>query len=303
MAIFGVIPILVVAEPLTFLHRRGVFLGGMSKASYDRVINIVVGPLLAAGVVASVMLARRYVDRRPLADLGVRVDRAWWRGLGLGAGVGAAVMAMVFAIEWMLGWVTVSGTLIVNASGVSLTLALSFSAVKVLCVGTYEEFLSRGYHLRTIAEATTPTSGVLLSSAIFAALHLGNDNASVLSTIGLFVNALLFAAAVLLTGRLSTAIGAHITWNFFQGAVFGFPVSGDKEGASLIGITQRGPDVFTGGAFGPEAGIIGVFASVLGIVILAAWTRRVPTNAARWRVVVRAIRRASRALPIASADS
>jgi len=82
------------------------------------------------------------------------------------------------------------------------------------------------------------------------------------------VNGLLFAAAVLATGRLSTAIGLHISWNFFEGVVFGFPVSGDKEGASLIGIHQLGPPIVTGGAFGPEAGVIGIAASLLGIVAL-----------------------------------
>ena len=47
-----------------------------------------------------------------------------------------------------------------------------------------------------------------------------------MSVLGLFVNALLFAVSVLLTRRLSTAIGLHMAWNLFQGLVFGFPVSG-----------------------------------------------------------------------------
>jgi hypothetical protein len=108
---------------------------------------------------------------------------------------------------------------------------------------------------------------------VFALLHLTNDNAGVLSTAGLFVNALLFAAAVLVTRRLSTAIGLHIAWNFAQGAVFGFPVSGDKEGASLIGIHQGGATLITGGAFGPEAGLVGIAASLTGIGVLLIWAR------------------------------
>jgi hypothetical protein len=87
------------------------------------------------------------------------------------------------------------------------------------------------------------------------------------------VNALFFATAVRVTGRLSTAIGAHIAWNFVQGAVFGFPVSGDKEGASLIGIAQAGPELLTGGAFGPEAGLLGAVASAAGIAFMLAWRR------------------------------
>lgn len=85
------------------------------------------------------------------------------------------------------------------------------------------------------------------------------------------VNALLFVAAFLATGRLSTAIGLHIAWNLFEGAVFGFPVSGDKEGASLVAIHQLGPPLVTGGAFGPEAGLSGIAASLLGIAVFMAW--------------------------------
>jgi len=83
------------------------------------------------------------------------------------------------------------------------------------------------------------------------------------------------------TGRLSTAIGLHVTWNLCQGAVFGFPVSGDKEGASLLGIQQGGPTLMTGGAFGPEAGLMGVLASLAGIVLLLLWSSRARE---RWTV-------------------
>lgn len=101
--------------------------------------------------------------------------------------------------------------------------------MKVVCVGIYEEFVARGYLLRNIADASNMTTAVIISSLVFALLHLPNDNASTLSTVGLFINALFFAAALLTTGRLSAAIGAHISWNLFEGAVLGFPVSGDKK--------------------------------------------------------------------------
>jgi hypothetical protein len=83
---------------------------------------------------------------------------------------------------------------------------------------------------------------------------------------------LFFAAGYLLTGRLSTAIALHAVWNFFEGGVFGFPVSGDKEGSSLILIAQSGPAWMTGGDYGPEGGLIGVGASLAGIVLLVCAT-------------------------------
>jgi membrane protease YdiL (CAAX protease family) len=265
------VPIVVIAEPLTALHRRGLFLRSYDHDAYDRVINMIVGPPLTAAVVGSVVMARRWLDHGRLEDLGVRLDRSWWSGLALGLGLGTALMALVFVLEYLLGWITVTGILVSNVTGVSVAFALSFSAVKVLCVGTYEEFVSRGYQLRNLTEGLTLRWGIAISSAVFAVLHVTNDNASVLSTTGLFVNSLLLATAVLVTGRLSTAIGLHIAWNFVQGAVFGFPVSGDKEGASLVGIHQGGDAVMTGGTFGPEAGLVGILASVVGVGALFCW--------------------------------
>ncbi|MBZ5640806.1 MAG: hypothetical protein LAO51_18875 [Acidobacteriia bacterium] len=119
----ALVPILAVAEPLTALHRRGWFLPGSTHAGYDRIINMLVGPLLAAAVVASVGLAGRWLDHRPFSDFGVRLDRAWWLGLGAGFLLGASVMALVFALEYAVGWVTITGTMVPNAAGVSLGLA------------------------------------------------------------------------------------------------------------------------------------------------------------------------------------
>lgn len=276
MMAFGVVPILVMAEPLTALHRRGLFLPTFDHESYDRIINMLNGPLLTVAVIASVAIAAKRLDHRPMSEFGVRLDRAWWSGLGVGLAAGAIAMTLVFALEYAMGWITVTGTWTSNAATVPLGLSLTFSAVKALCVGTYEEFFSRGYQLRNLAEGLTLRWGVVVSSAIFALLHLPNENAGPLSSLGLFVNALCFAAAVLVTGRLSTAIGAHITWNFVQGTIFGFPVSGDKEGASLLGIHQSGPAWITGGAFGPEAGAVGVMASLVCLGLLIAWGRRHP---------------------------
>jgi len=272
MIALAVIPILLVAEPLTALHKRGRFLAGLNAGSYDRVINMIAGPLLMLAVLASVLIAVRFLDHRSISELWVVFDQRWRSGFLIGIAIGAILMSIVFVAEYAAGWVTVAGTMATNAAGVSLLLAISFSFVKVVCVGIYEEAVCRGYLLRNLADALNLRVSIVVTSAVFAILHLTNDNSSFLSTVGLFINGILFAVAVLSTGRLSTAIGLHMAWNFFEGVVYGFPVSGDKEGATLVAIRQAGPVFLTGGNFGPEAGVIGIVASVIGIVML--WSLR-----------------------------
>ena len=294
----GLLPILLVAEPLTALHRRGHFLASLAKEPYDRVINMVVGPLVTVGVLASVVLAARFIDRRRPAELGL-APRGAAGELALGAALGAALMAGVFACEYAFGWARPLRLFEVRVAGVSLGMALAFTAVKALCVAPMEEAVSRGYHIVNLAEAFERRLGrgralglaAVVSSIVFALLHGGTANLSPLSLLGLFVNGLLLAAGFLFSGRLALSIGLHAAWNFTQGAVFGFPVSGDLEGASLLSPTVTGPVLLTGGTYGPEGGLIGMASMVVGIAAIAAWSRlrhgRVAFHVALRRATVR----------------
>lgn len=86
---------------------------------------------------------------------------------------------------------------------------------------------------------------------------------------------LMFALGYLLTGELALPIGLHWSWNLFQGNVFGFPVSGKAgDGGGILRITQTGPDLLTGGSFGPEAGVVGLVALAAGCLIIVLYCRQ-----------------------------
>lgn len=113
---------------------------------------------------------------------------------------------------------------------------------------------------------------MLISSAIFGLLHLGNPNATWASAAGIFFAGLFLALGFVRTGQLWLSIGLHIGWNFFEGIVFGFPVSGFAT-FPLIRYSISGPTLWSGGAFGPEAGLIVLPALFLGALLIGLYTR------------------------------
>ena len=187
-------------------------------------------------------------------------------------------MLGIFLVELSLGWITIS-ELFVTRNNTSFWLALILTAIVFICVGIYEELWVRGYLLRNLAEGFSfinPRTGVvlawLLSSLLFGVLHLANPGATWLSTLNISLAGLMIGLPILLSGRLGMAIGLHITWNFAQGNLFGFPVSGHSVDVTLLAIEQSGPEIWTGGVFGPEAGLIGLFALLTGSVLIIFWT-------------------------------
>ena len=231
----------------------------------------------------SIWIAGLILDRRPFADFGFHLGASWTVDFAFGLALGAGLMVLIFIIELAAGWIDIQGFFHASIPGAAFGLLFLVELVKFICVGFYEEMLSRGYHLRNIAEGMNfkPLNprlalliGYLFSSLVFSVFHLANPHASWISTINLVVAGLLLGAGFVLTGELAVPIGLHIAWNLFQGTIFGFPVSGTDNLVSLVWIEQSGPEWITGAGFGPEAGMIGMLAMLLGLGAIYAWVRR-----------------------------
>jgi len=237
-------------------------------------------------ITLAVLVAGRLLDRRRFIDFGLGLGRDWWIDFGFGLALGALLMGGIFGAELALGWVTVTD-LWHSAGGLPFAVAILVPLLAFIFVGYYEELLVRGYLLRNLAEGLGFRAigsrwalllAWLLTSALFGFLHAGNPNASFISSFNIGLAGLLLGLGILLTGELAIPIGLHITWNFFQGNVFGFPVSGLRVSeATVVAIRQSGPEQWTGGAFGPEfgpeAGLIGLLAIAIGCGLTLLWVR------------------------------
>ncbi len=228
-------------------------------------------------VTASVFLAVRWLDRRPIAAIGLALDRR--AGVDLLAGIVIAffMMGLIYVLMTALGWATLDSFAWQVEEPLFVLTNLFYIFVVFVFVGWSEELLSRGYHLQTLASGLNLFWGVLLSSAVFGLLHLGNPHATWVSAVGIFLAGLFLAYGYLATRQLWLPIGLHIGWNFFEGTVFGFPVSG-LDIYRLMRITVHGPEWWTGGAFGPEAGLIVLPGLALGSALVFLYAKFVRSS-------------------------
>ncbi len=252
--------------PISFLALiPGIDLSGGLFLALNQAVEVI-------AITASVFLARRFLDKRSISSLGLKFDK--WTAIDIFAGILITFFAMgfIYLIQWGLGWLTFDGfawetdSLLTVLGG-----TLGMFAVFIV-VGWNEELLSRGYHLQTIASGLNLFWGVVLSSTVFGVLHLANPNATWISAAGIFFAGLFLAYGYLTTKQLWLSIGLHLGWNFFEGVVFGFPVSG-LDIYRLMRITIHGPELWTGGAFGPEAGLVVLPGLLLGAALIFVYAR------------------------------
>ena len=220
----------------------------------------------------SVWIARRGLDRRSFTSLGLSLKTPAARDMLVGFLIPAPLFALIFIIQWGLGWLTIEGWGWAAGSFSLTMLGVLLGLVGFFAVGFYEELLFRGYHLQNLRDGTGLSIALFLSSAIFALAHLGNFSSSIASSIGIFAAGFFLAYGWIRTGALWLPIGLHIGWNFFQGPIFGFAVSGTPT-PSIVVHSVEGPELLTGGGFGPEAGLIVLPLMALGSLFIWLYTR------------------------------
>jgi uncharacterized protein len=230
--------------------------------------SLIAFPALTAAVFA----ARRLLDRRTIVSLGLHWDARAIRDISFGIVLTGLMMGLIYLVFWTFGWLAFEGYVWEFEPFPAILRGVFLMLFVFILVGWYEELMSRGYWLQNIAVGLNLFWGVLLSSIAFALLHLFNPNADWLSALGLVGAGLFLAYGYLRTGLLWLPVGLHIGWNFFEGTVFGFPVSGITI-FRLLHHQVIGPELITGGAFGPEGGLVLFPILLIGAGLIQWYTR------------------------------
>ena len=211
----------------------------------------------AAGMIAVYALFVKWLEKRPAQDIPL------WKSLrdtSKGFLIGFLFFVGTVLLMLCLGVYKITGV------GTDKPLEIATYFFSFLIVGVGEEIMFRGVVCRWIDEKWGFAAALITSAILFGAAHFSQG--TLWSSVAIAIEAgLLLAAAYKWAGTLWFPIGIHWAWNFFEGNVFGFAVSGQDAGESLIQSSISGPDILTGGIFGAEASIITV---VLGAA-LSAW--------------------------------
>lgn len=228
--------------------------------------------VVLASTLVSVWFSQRVARREPLLNLGLRPYRALPLDLVMGLLLGPILFALVWLFDNAAGY-------LLGSSGPTYNWPeLAKYVVIFACVAVSEELIVRGYLLQTINKVWGGTVAIVATSLYFGLAHLLNPNASLISALNITVAGLLFAYAYLISGHLWLPIVLHFSWNFAEGAIFGFPVSGFSVDNSILQPAILGPSAVTGGLFGPEGGLVGLLAILIGAAILYGWARSRPTG-------------------------
>lgn len=212
----------------------------------------------------------KWYEKRPFWTMGLEWEGVWFkylRGLLVGLGMFAVSVGLSAGLGFMAFEEGAAQPQGLAALGGVLLLFLGWTVQ-----GPAEEILARGWLLPVIGARYKPLWGILISAVVFAVYHSLNPNVSPIAFLNLFLFGVFTAFYVLSEGGLWGVFGIHAAWNWAQGNLFGLEVSGIPPAAgSLFNLMEAGPDVVTGGLFGPEGGLA-VTAVLIVSVAVVWWT-------------------------------
>ncbi len=218
----------------------------------------------------TVSLFRRFIDRRSIISLGFE-----WKGHQQHGGTGFFLAILLLC----------TGTSVLVASGNLQWIDVGFEAnqlfigfVLMILTAIAEELVFRAYVLNNLLQSMNKWMALLTSAAIFALFHQGNPGITPVASINVFIAGLLMGINYIYTRNLWYGIMFHFGWNFFEGSVLGYKVSGLNL-KSLFEHELTGNELLTGGDFGFEGSLVNGVLMLIALMLMAWIYQRKFSNA------------------------
>lgn len=220
------------------------------------------GGMLLAVLTAAVIMLR--LERRPFSDLGLSV-KGHAKGLWYGFLMAVLLYLVGFGLSLVMGEVEVSGF---QFRPLDLLGALLFFGL----VALFEEILMRGYILGHLLHTRlNKFLSLFISAALFAFLHIFNPEIAFLPMINLVLAGMLLGASYLYTRNLCFPLSLHFFWNWIQGPILGYQVSGNNFMSTMLKLHMPEENVLNGGAFGFEGSLICTVLMIVCTILIVWW--------------------------------
>lgn len=239
------------------------------------------GELVPTLLLVAVSWTALRMEGGSLKSLGLGLDRRWALELVLGLLAGGALIILAASLLRALGGFTWVSNPLANAR------TLLGGCWVFLFVAINEEATFRGYPFQRLVEGLGPWGAQAIFAGFFALVHWGNSGIrdanlplKAVTTINIALAAILLGLAFLRTRSLALPIGIHWAWNWTQGNLLGFPVSGTGDPiAPFKPLLTARPHWLTGGAVGLEGSVACTLVCLGFILVLFFWRGSAPREA------------------------
>lgn len=214
-----------------------------------------------------VFLWVKFREKRAFSSLGF-FKEGWLKELGRGFLIGAVQFSLIVVLLLVTG----TGSLKFGQVNLqSLIFVLAIIPFWILQGGT-EELVTRGWLFPAVSAKSNIFIGILISSALFGALHLFNPGVTVLSIVNIILDGIFACFLMLKYDNMWVLAGMHGAWNFVQGNIYGIQVSGQGASTSILNYSsQSSVDLLSGGAFGAEGSIFATIV-LIGCIVYLYWS-------------------------------
>ena len=237
--------IMVIALSVLLLIAMGI---GLNRFN----ISDTYGVSIFISFILAIWIMLRFIDKKDFRYIGVTSFRKSYKDFFVGLILGIICITLNIIILIAIGHGEFKGSIF----NPNVTPSIISGLILFIIVAVTEELFFRGYIITTMQQMNKWWISAFVSSIIFSLTHGAlNDNVSFIAVLNLFLAGMLLAYIFIRTKNIWMCIGFHITWNYFQGYIFGVAVSGRMINKSIYTININ-EGAIAGGGFGLEGGII-----------------------------------------------